>query len=599
LLRAPALRGAHCMGHIVSLVLLLLPLRSLVKLYLHLLSGLLLSAGHSLARDYVHQELESGFQGAVLREPAALRASISTLAAQLCLCAPCSLLLRCRRPWLLLAPVLPVLARLCGLPPPALPLLHAAAALLTLTVLLCLLGPHLLPPVRLAAAAATDLMEALELNRLLALGVSLWSRLAVPLLFLAFWLVLFSLQLCAFLASSGTPLSAQGFLLLLLSSAAECCSTPYALLGLTFTVSYLALGLLSLCKFYLVGFSAFHTGNGTHRGVTEGVTLLLLALQTGLLDLPALQRTFLLSIILFIVLTSTLQSMIEIADPILLALGASRNRSPWKHFRGVSLCLFLLVFPCFLAYKIAHFFQLDFWLLVLVSSCMLTSLQVMGTLFIYALFLAEPVREAAPGRVDEAVYCVRALSRALEFLLALSVVACGAWESVLGQWSWLGAAVLLTHAYLNVWLRARCGWRSLRLRRGADRKVRTLPRATRGQLRLHDDVCAICFQDLAVAVVTPCSHLFHAACLRQWLCLQDSCPMCHQQLPCGDQAQEEEEEEEEEEEGSARARPQPHGGDGEEGAEDAGASPHHRPPHPHASSATQHPAPPELPAHPP
>lgn len=56
------------------------------------------------------------------------------------------------------------------------------------------------------------------------------------------------------------------------------------------------------------------------------MTLLLLALQTGLLDLQIFQRTFLLSIILFIVGTSTLQSMIEIADPIVLALGASRNR---------------------------------------------------------------------------------------------------------------------------------------------------------------------------------------------------------------------------------------------------------------------------------
>lgn len=48
-------------------------------------------------------------------------------------------------------------------------------------------------------------------------------------------------------------------------SAAECCSTPYSLLGLTFTVSYLALGLLTLCKFYLLGFSAFHHGNVMHR----------------------------------------------------------------------------------------------------------------------------------------------------------------------------------------------------------------------------------------------------------------------------------------------------------------------------------------------
>lgn len=75
------------------------------------------------------------------------------------------------------------------------------------------------------------------------------------------------------------------------------------------------------------------------RGVTEGVTLLLLALQTGLLDLQVLQRTFLLSIILFIVVTSTLQSMIEIADPIVLALGASRNRYPARGARrGAASC---------------------------------------------------------------------------------------------------------------------------------------------------------------------------------------------------------------------------------------------------------------------
>lgn len=60
--------------------------------------------------------------------------------------------------------------------------------------------------------------------------------------------------------------------------------------------------------------------------MTEGVILLLLALQTGVLDLQILQRTFLLSLILFIVVTSTLQSMIEITNPIVLALGASRNR---------------------------------------------------------------------------------------------------------------------------------------------------------------------------------------------------------------------------------------------------------------------------------
>ncbi len=143
--------------------------------------------------------------------------------------------------------------------------------------------------------------------------------------------------------------------------------------------------------------------------MTEGITLLILAVQTGLIELKVIHRAFLLSIILFIVVASILQSMLEIADPIVLALGASRDkykrmivediylcitqvniviecsdnciiiiadRSLWKHFRAVSLCLFLLVFPAYMSYMICQFFHMDFWLLIIISSSILTSLQV-------------------------------------------------------------------------------------------------------------------------------------------------------------------------------------------------------------------------------
>lgn len=47
--------------------------------------------------------------------------------------------------------------------------------------------------------------------------MSLWSQLSVPLLFLVFWLVLFSLRLSSFLASSSSPVAQQGLLFVLLS----------------------------------------------------------------------------------------------------------------------------------------------------------------------------------------------------------------------------------------------------------------------------------------------------------------------------------------------------------------------------------------------
>ena len=42
-------------------------------------------------------------------------------------------------------------------------------------------------------------------------------------------------------------------------------------------------------------------------------------------------------------------------------------------------------------------------------------------------------------------------------------------------------------------------------------------------------VCAL-FQDMNSAVITPCSHFFHAGCLKKWLYVQETCPLCHSQL---------------------------------------------------------------------
>ncbi|NWJ05233.1 RN145 protein, partial [Crypturellus undulatus] len=124
--------------------------------------------------------------------------------------------MRTRRAWLFSAPLLPVLARLCGLPLPALPAVNALAGALTALEVLYVLAAHVLVPFQLAAAACRELVQALELYRLLALGMSLWSQLAVPLLFLVFWLALFSLRLVSY-AVAGSAVAQQGLLFVLLS----------------------------------------------------------------------------------------------------------------------------------------------------------------------------------------------------------------------------------------------------------------------------------------------------------------------------------------------------------------------------------------------
>lgn len=98
-------------------------------------------------------------------------------------------------------------------------------------------------------------------------------------------------------------------------------------------------------------------------------------------------------------------------------------------------------------------------------------------------------------------------------------------------WSWLNSLVLLVHCYYNVYLRLQAGWNSFLLRREAARRIHSLPRATEAQLasRAHD-VCPVCYSSMQSACVTPCSHLFHASCLRKWLYVQDRCPLCSAQV---------------------------------------------------------------------
>ncbi|XP_029439995.1 RING finger protein 145 isoform X2 [Rhinatrema bivittatum] len=463
-------------------------------------------------------------------EPLSLNRFTTALMGQLVVCTLCSCVMKTKQIWLFSAHMLPLLARLCLVPLETIVVINKFAMIFTGLEVLYFLASNLLVPYNLAKSAYRELVQVVEVYGLLALGMSLWNQLVVPVLFMVFWLVLFALQIYSYFSTWDQPASRERLLFLFLTSIAECCSTPYSLLGLVFTVSFVALGVLTLCKFYLQGYRAFMNDPAMNRGMTEGVTLLILAVQTGLIELQVVHRAFLLSIILFIVVASILQSMLEIADPIVLALGASRDKSLWKHFRAVSLCLFLLVFPSYMAYMICQFFHMDFWLLIIISSSILTSLQVLGTLFIYVLFMVEEFQKEPVENMDDVIYYVNGTYRLLEFLVALCVVAYGVSETIFGEWSVMGSMIIFIHSYYNVWLRAQLGWKSFLLRRDAVNKIESLPTATTEQLEQHNDICAICYQDMKSAIITPCSHFFHAGCLKKWLYVQETCPLCHCQL---------------------------------------------------------------------
>ena len=434
---------------------------------------------------------------------------------------------------------MPLLARLGGYPVEQLHRIQnfsSIFAILLATFFIFNKIPHVLD---FAKTGIQKAILAVQLYGWIPFFLAVWFNILLPMQFLIFWLILFALQLFKYYSIHNHPIFHEGWMVVILASVAECCVTPISMIGLCIVVSYISFLILSLSKFFLQGWQGYTNDNIMHQGWTEGFTMFLLAVQTGLIDLKASHRAFLMSIVLFIVLSSLIQSMYEIAEPILLALGASQSKHYWKHARAIFLCTILWMFPLYMTRLICQFFDVDFWLMVVISSCVLTSVQVIGSIVIYSLFIYDAIRSHPWENLDDVVYYAKASTRVMEFIVAVFVVLYGVKESLFGEWSWFNSSILIIHCYFNVWQRLQAGWRSYLLRREAVKKIESLPEATLEQIKELNDVCAICIQQLESQVrITPCRHYFHSICLRKWLYVQENCPMCHQKLQPQNETQE-------------------------------------------------------------
>ena len=506
-----------------------LPLRMLLRLYIHFIVSMLLIASHILSSYYLHLDLSIG-QESVFDDSTATRNWYIFVVIQVGISILCAWLMgTTKHVWVYSTYLLPLVARICGADVALAHNIHIAAEVITLIMSTVYIIRHILVPYRLALIGYQTLCEYLELYGIVSVIFALYNHLFVPVIYLIFWVALFGYELFTYVLNRDFRVLQEKWLLLLLASIADCCKSPWSLIGLCFSVSYSAYMLLILCKVYLKGFAGVGNDNLFHRGWTEGVTLMLLAMQTGLLDLKRIEKILLLSIMLFIVFSSTIQSMHEITDPILLSLGASNSKGILKHAKVLAMCFALFLTPFYLSYWMLVVFEVEIWLLIVVSSCLLTSIQTFGSILIYLLFMADHRRKEPWEAIDDYVYGIHAMCHVMEFAIAVCVLGYGSSESLFTSDSNVfGGSMMILHCYFNVWQRAVTGWKSFLTRRAAAGKIKSLPAASTEELASFNDVCAICYEAMAhSARVTPCKHFFHGFCLRRWLYVQDKCPLCH------------------------------------------------------------------------
>lgn len=368
-------------------------------------------------------------------------------------------------------------------------------------------------------------------NGLAFLCLEVLQKVFVPVYFLIFWLVTFCGRLYLQLAEAN-------WYYLLLSVTSSIYTSPVSLLSTSIMVTYVSCFLLSSIKLYLWGNDRNVThnlvninANRDHNGWEEGMTTLLLTSLTALTDMSESARMAVLLIIAFVVLSSLLQSMLEISEPAILSLNIHYSHNRLHHLKVLLLCAFLFYLPLHVTYLISRVFPFNFWIAVVFSTSLLISARVIDLVVIHCLFWWDSCQSEPWDALDEIVYFVRAITKVAELAISVSVVVVGVWEALDSRFNLLNSAILILHCYFNVWQRVQEGLGSFLQRREANRLAQSLESANPERISQCADLCSICYLEMketqsSVVVITHCNHLFHRVCIKKWLCIQNFCPLC-------------------------------------------------------------------------
>ncbi|XP_053717720.1 E3 ubiquitin-protein ligase RNF139 [Synchiropus splendidus] len=305
------------------------------------------------------------------------------------------------------------------------------------------------------------------------------------------------------------------------------CDSTLTVLGMSAVISsvahYLGLSILA--------FIGSTEEEDKRLGFVAPVLFFILALQTGLSSLEPEERLVRLSRNMCLLLTAILHFIHGMTDPVLMALSASHVSSFRRHFPVLLVSGTLFILPMMLSYSLWRHYALNTWLFAVTAFCVELCLKVLVSLTVYGLFMADGFSNVLWEKLDDYVYYVRSTGNIMEFLFGVLMFGNGAYTMMFESGSKIRACMMCLHAYFNIYLQAKNGWKTFINRRTAVKKINSLPELRGEQLRRIEDVCAICYQEFSSSArITPCHHYFHALCLRKWLYIQDSCPMCHQRV---------------------------------------------------------------------
>lgn len=351
-----------------------------------------------------------------------------------------------------------------------------------------------------------------------------WVHLHIPQIFRAFWIlrsaefIKNALQKSCFLTLSTNELLKQ-----IIVNGSD---NIIALLGMTSIIALYS-------QFFGFSIQAFlQVNNPTERNIgnVSAFLFLILALQSGVTSADQEMRYELVSKNLCLIQIALLHFAYSLVNPALLSLSASKNPSTGKHTRALITAAFLIAIPAMLLIYQWQAKSAGFWLLAISSFLLELMVKTLVSVAIYILLTIDAYRNGLWENLDDYVYYLKMIGSSTEFFIGVYLLLNGLCIFLFTSPGAIRIAMMFLHAYFNIWIQGKKAWETHQLRHKAIEKINYLRVATKDELKLKKDVCAICFQELNSARITSCNHFFHGICLRKWLNVQDTCPLCHTTL---------------------------------------------------------------------
>ena len=258
-----------------------------------------------------------------------------------------------------------------------------------------------------------------------------WRRTSLARVLMIAWLIKFTAKviLCWQAGLSNT----------LAGSLVECFDSILDLAGVSVLVGLTGRMILDFVKTFLQQ-NQEQPVEDRHQETWTGISFFLLGMQAGIVNHQKHQeRLLLIGLVLFVTLSFFLQSAYELTEPVLMSLGATYTGIiSGKHLRTLAVCIVILIVPGFMIVILCQMFSFDAWLFVIISSNLVTIVQVMGSLTIYSLFVSNVHSETQLKDLDDHIYYINAGSKVFEFLVAVVILPYTAWATLNGHWNYLG-----------------------------------------------------------------------------------------------------------------------------------------------------------------